>query len=103
MQEDEALIELLPKGQRWFEQWRRREVASLRAIAQLAGKSERHVSQVIRTGFLAPDLVQALLHGRRPAQLTVRGVMKDLPWDWNEQRRRFGLAAGINDNLSMHD
>ena len=74
VQEDQALIELLAQGQRWFEQWRRGEVASLRAITQLAGKSERHVSQVIRTGFLAPDLVHALLHGRRPAQLTVRGV-----------------------------
>ena len=61
------------------------------------------MSQVIRTAFLAPDLVQALFHGRRPAQLTVRGVMKDLPWDWNEQRRRFGLAAGMNDNLSVRD
>ena len=103
MQEDEALIELLAQGQRWFGQWRRGEVASLRAIAQSAGKGERHVSQVIRTGFLAPDLVHALLHGRRPAQFTVRGVMKDLPCDWNEQRRRFGLAAGINDNLNVRD
>jgi hypothetical protein len=39
MQEDEALIELLAQGQRWFEQWRRGEVASLRAIAQSAGKT----------------------------------------------------------------
>jgi hypothetical protein len=43
MQEDQALIELLAQGQRWFEQLLRGEVASLRAIAQSAGKSERHV------------------------------------------------------------
>jgi site-specific DNA recombinase len=103
VQEDQALIELLAQGQRWFEQWLRGEVASLRAIAQSAGKSERQVSQMIRAAFLAPDLVEALLQGRCPAQLTVRGVMKQLPWDWNEQRRRFGLAPGINDNLSARD
>ena len=36
-----------------------------------------------------------------PAQLTLRGVMKEVPWDWNEQRRRFGLAPNINDNLNV--
>ena len=61
------------------------------------------MSQVIRAAFLAPDLVEALLQGRRPAQLSVRGVMKELPWDWNEQRRRFGLAPEINDHLSVRD
>jgi hypothetical protein len=69
----------------------------------LAGKSERHVSQVIRAAFLAPQLVEALLQGRRPARLTVRALMKELPWDWKEQRRRFGLAPGINDHLSVRD
>jgi hypothetical protein len=101
--ENRALIELLAQGQRWFEQWRRGEVASLRAIAQSAGQSERHVSQVIRAAFLAPDLVEALLQRRPPAQLTLRGVMKQLPWDWSEQRRRFGLAPGINHSLSVRD
>ena len=103
VQEDQTLIELLAQGQRWFEQLLRGEVASLRAIAQSAAKSERQVSQVIRAAFLAPDLVEALLQGRRPARLTLRGVMKELPWDWNEHRRRFGLAPGINDNLSARD
>ena len=101
--EDQALIEVLAQGQHWFEQWLRGEVASLRAIAQSAGKSERQVSQVIRTAFLAPDVVEALLQGRRSAQLTLQGAMKALPWDWNEQRRRFGLAPGINDSLSARD
>ena len=38
VQKDQALIELLAQGQRWFEQWLRGEVASLRAVAQSAGK-----------------------------------------------------------------
>ena len=103
LQADQVLIEVLAQGQRWFEQLLCGEVASLRAIAQSAGKSERHVSQVMRAAFLAPDLVEALLQGRRPAQLTLHGVLKELPWDWNEQRRRFGLAPGINDNLGVRD
>ena len=41
----------------------------------MAGRSERDVCQVIRAGFLAPDSVEALLQGRRPVRLSVRGVM----------------------------
>ena len=98
-----ALINVLAQGQRWLEQLMRGEVSSLRSIAQSVGRSERHVSQVIRAAFLAPDLVEAVLQGRAPAQLTLRQIMKQLPWDWNEQRRRFGLAPGINDSLSVRD
>ena len=102
-QEDRALIEVLAQGHRWLEQWRRGEIASLRAIAKSAGKSERHVSQVIRAAFLTPELVEAVLLGRQPARLTLRQVMKQLPWDWSEQRRRFGLASNTNDSLSVRD
>ena len=102
-QEDRALIEVLAQGHRWLEQWLRGDLASLRAIAKSAGKSERHVSQVIRAAFLTPDLVEAVLLGRQPAQLTLRHVMKHLPWDWSEQRRRFGLASNTNDSLSLRD
>jgi hypothetical protein len=29
--------------------------------------------------------------------VTLHGLMKEMPWDWNEQLRRFRLAAGQND------
>ena len=31
--------------------------------------------------------------------VTLHGLMRELPWDWNEQGRRFRLAAGKNDSL----
>ena len=65
-------------------------------IAAAVGKSERYVSKAIRAAFLAPDLLEAVLEGRAPAQLTLAELTKDLPWDWNEQRRRFAGALGAN-------
>jgi hypothetical protein len=60
------------------------------------------VSQVIHAAFLASDLVEALL---RDAACAVHraSVMKELPWDWSEQRRRFKLMLGINDSLGVRD
>jgi site-specific DNA recombinase len=70
-------------------------VSSLHRIAAAVGRSERYVSKVIRTAFLAPDLVEAVLEGRAPTRLTPAALTDDLPLDWNEQRRRFpGLVGG---------
>jgi len=35
--------------------------------------------------------------------VTLHGLMKEMPWDWNEQLRRFRLAAGKNDSLAVRD
>jgi len=44
------------------------------------------VSKLIRAAFLASHLVEAVLEGRAPSQLTLAELTKELPWDWNEQR-----------------
>ena len=74
--------------------------SSRQAKARKAGKSERYVSKLIRTAFLAPDLVEAVLEGRAPTRLTLAELTDDLPWDWNEQRRRFAHVLGASERLS---
>jgi len=87
-----ALVHALAQAHQWLEQLLSGEVSSLRTIAAAAGKSERYVSKQIRAAFLAPDLVEALLERRAPPELTLAELTKDLPCDWNEQRRLFGVA-----------
>jgi len=95
-QDERRLTHTLAQAHQWLEQLLSGEVSSLRTIAGAVGKSERYVSKVIRTAFLAPDLVEALLEGRAPPQLTLAELTKDLPWDWIEQRRRFAGVLGAN-------
>jgi hypothetical protein len=40
-----------------------------------------YVTKVIRTAFLAPDLVEMVLEGRAATELTLAQLTKDLPWD----------------------
>ncbi len=62
------------------------------------GKSEgvvpSYATRLFRLTILAPDIVDAVLSGRHPPELTARCLMDDtrLPLDWNEQRRRLGFA-----------
>jgi hypothetical protein len=48
----------------------------------------------VRLAFLAPDIQRALLEGRRPPGLTLKGVLNaDMPPCWEDQRRMFGFPA----------
>jgi hypothetical protein len=51
--------------------------------------SKRHLWQLLRLSWLAPDIIAAITEGRQPATLTGRRLLRaaDLPFDWEQQRR----------------
>jgi DNA invertase Pin-like site-specific DNA recombinase len=53
-----------------------------------------HLSRVARASYLAPDIIEAVLSGRQPAQLTGRTILRaaNIALDWYEQRRLFGFG-----------
>ena len=40
---------------------------------------------------LAPDIVEAIVNGAEPDGLSIAQIMKNIPEDWNEQRKSFGF------------
>lgn len=50
------------------------------------------VSRYYRLVLLAPDIVEAILDGRQPAQLTVKNLLKNVPIVWNRQRDFLGVS-----------
>ena len=53
-----------------------------------------YATRLFRLTLLAPDIVNAILSGRHPPDLTARKLMDDsrLPLDWNEQRQSLSFA-----------
>ena len=48
---------------------------------------------ILRLGLLAPDIQQAILHGRQPRSLNLEALRKvDIPLAWSAQRERLGFA-----------
>ena len=60
---------------------------------QREGITHRYVARLLRLGFLAPDIVAAILANRQPAHLTVDRLRGPIPFDWNEQRQLFGFGG----------
>jgi hypothetical protein len=51
--------------------------------------NESYVGRVLRLTLLAPDIVEAILDGRQPAELTLPVLMQPFSLDWQRQRRCF--------------
>jgi len=90
---DPVLCRLIGRAHSWVRQLARGEAASVKAIAAREGLDGSDVSRILPLAFLAPDIVEGILEGRQPPELTARTLMRlqPLPADWQAQRRRLGF------------
>jgi site-specific DNA recombinase len=88
-----SLIKAVARAHSWPEKIIRGELTGLRSIAQFAGLDEHYAGRILNCSFLAPDIVEAILYGRQPADLTVQKLLRSLPLAWVEQRQRLGFSA----------
>lgn len=91
---DVALIKSIVRAQSWFEQLKTGEVSGTAEIAESESLTQSYVTRVMRLAFLAPDITEAILTGRQPAELGADKLVKSsagLPTDWEEQRAALGF------------
>jgi hypothetical protein len=91
---DPHLIAAVAQGRQWFAQIRDGEVRSVRVLGDCHGVNQGDVSRILPLGLLAPDIVEAILAGRHPVELTARRLKRipDLPVSWAEQRQILGFT-----------
>ena len=89
---DLALIKAIVRGRTWFEELATGRARSLQELAKRDGTSRRYIRRLVGLAFLSPQLVEAILQGRQPVELTATRLTElDLPLDWTEQHK---LLAG---------
>ncbi len=87
--ERDSLTTALIKAFQWKERIEKGEYTSMQDLARKQKTSTSYVCRIIRMTFLAPDIIEAILDGRQPKQLTLQNLLQPLPFDWMEQRKRF--------------
>jgi hypothetical protein len=65
--------------------------STIAKIAAAEKINESYVGRVLRLTLLAPDLVEAILEGRQPVEVTLAGLMKPFAVGWAEQRKIWKL------------
>ena len=67
---------------------------SLAQLAKREGRCRTQLTRLLRLSWLSPKIVDAIADGTQPKGLTRRALLiSDMPIDWAEQERQFGLAA----------
>jgi len=91
-----SLLKAISRAHDWRERIMNGSAQDLQSIAQQTGLDDHYVRRVFQCAFLAPDIVEAILDGRQPHDLTAQKLWSDLPTNWSEQRKRLGFRrAGI--------
>ncbi len=88
-----SLLKAIARAYDWRERVMNGSAQDLRSVAQQTGFNQRYVSRILECAFLAPDIVEAILDGRQPHDLTVQKLWTNLPTNWSEQRKRLGFPS----------
>ena len=68
---------------RWCKRLRRAgRYPTIDELARAEKINPSYVSRVLRLRLLAPEIVEAILDGRQPPDITLRGLMKGFPVEW---------------------
>src|ERR1700730_3370812 len=83
----DALLTAIAKARGWVDDIRLGRIASFAGIAEREAHGERHIRLLAPLAFLSPRIIAAIVDGTAPADLTVSGLAKALPYSWIEQER----------------
>ena len=91
---DPALIKAVARAYVWNRKLMTGEVKSIRALAGTTGLTRPYVKRLLKLAFLSPDIIEMILTGRQPVDLTTQRLTKfsKIPGSWAEQRIAFGVT-----------
>ena len=92
---DPQLIKAIALGHGWLREIRGGSTTSLSELAERHGVDRTDAGRIIRLAFLAPDIIEAILEGRQPRDLSFRRLkrLSNLPMSWAGQRDFLGFPG----------
>ena len=77
----------------WSDELLSGRAQSVAEIAEREGVSARYVRRLMRLAFLAPKIVEAIVAGHQPPELTAEALTEriDLPLLWTAQEEAVGV------------
>jgi hypothetical protein len=90
---DQKLASKLAEARHWFDRFTSGSDLSMAELARQHGADPREVTRILPLAFLAPDIIEAILDGRQPVELTSTRLRRHrpIPLSWQHQRRLLGF------------
>ena len=83
---DNTLVKALARAFRWKRMLESGEFSSISELAQHEGIAPSYMTRILRLTLLAPDIVEAILDGRKGPEVTLARVLEPFPIEWAAQR-----------------
>jgi len=83
---DDTLVKALARAFRWKRMLDMGEFSTIADLAQRERIAAPFLTRTMRLAQLAPDLVEAILDGRKGPNVTLARMLEPFPLDWWEQR-----------------
>ncbi len=82
---DSALVKAIARAHRWQRMLEGGECGSITELAAAEKIDRSYLCRVLRLTLLAPEIVEAILEGRQLEGVTLPGLMKGFPVEWELQ------------------
>ena len=89
-----AVVQALGRASSWAEAIESGEVHSISDLARNLDVDNSYVARILKLTTLAPDIIEAILHGEEPSGLSLAQLIRTFPMDWERQRALFGFTPG---------
>ena len=93
---DDVMNEPLPKSiilaHQYADMMESGKFSTVLELAQYLKSDRSHVARTLSLVNLAPDIIVTVMQGKTPPQMTLAKTVNNLPEDWQEQRKLFGIA-----------
>ena len=83
---DPTLVKALARAHRWKRLLENGTYASISELAAAEKIDRGYVGRILLLTLLAPDIMEAILDGPQPPDLTLPKLMKPFPTGWERQR-----------------
>ena len=83
---DNTMIKAIARGFRWRKLLETGVYGTIEEIAAAEKINPSYVSRLLRTTLLAPEIVEAILDGRQPEEVTLPGLLQGVAVEWEAQR-----------------
>jgi len=83
---DNTLVKALARAHRWKRMLDEGRYGSVTELAAGEKLDRGYLGKILMLTLLAPDIVQAILDRRQPAELGVHVLREGFPVEWEEQR-----------------
>jgi len=91
-----SLLKAIARAFEWSRRLLDKTANSQSDLAGQLGMNHRYVDKVLQCAFLAPDIVEAILAGSHPPDLSFAKLIANLPLDWAQQRAQLGFSTKLN-------